>query len=217
MITRDSNLFEYEDKVVKVLLRKLLRKFRALARTIQSNTINGFDELNVITAVNKMYDEILEMTVEFLKIVAMRAYKRARRKKKDDDFLVDLWLSEYLAEYNPVTEYLFYQEADRKRARLIEAIMSILSAPRPTTTVPKVVDQGLKQWVRQVEQFGDCVVRAATEQAYEDNGTKNFMWVTQKDDKVCSMCRPLDGKIFPADKVPPPQHYNCRCFTVEVE
>ena len=217
MIDRDTNLFEYEDKVVKILLRKLLRIFRALTRTIQSNTINGFDELNVINAVNKMYDEVLELTVDFLKAVALRAYRRARRKKKDDGFLVDLWLSEYLAEYNPVTEYLFYHEADRKRARLIEAIMSILTASRPTTTVSKVVDQGLKQWVRQVEQFGDCVVLAATEQAYEDNGTERVMWVTQKDDRVCSLCRPLDGKIFLVTEVPPPQHYNCRCFTLEVE
>ena len=217
MIDRDTNLFEYEDRVVKILLKKLLRKFRALSRTIQSNTINGFDEINVLTAVNKLYDEILELTEEFLKAVALRAYRKARRKKKDDeDFPLDMWLAEYLGEYNPVTEYLFYQEADRKRARLIEAIMSVLRSPNPITTIPKVIDQGMKQWVRQVEQFGDCVVIAATEQAYEDNGTKQVMWVTQKDDRVCSSCRPLDGVIFPVDEVPPPQHYNCRCFTIEL-
>ena len=216
MITRDTNLFEYEDKVVKVLLRKLLRLFRSLARTIQSNTINGLDELNVIPAVNKMYDEILALTLEFLKAVAQRAYRRARRKRRDDDFLLDLWLLDYLNQYNPVTEYLFFQEADRKRARLIEAIMSVLTSKNPTTTVSKVVDKGLKDWVRQVDQFGDCVVVDATEKAYEDNGTKQVMWVTQRDERVCSLCIPLDGEIFDIEDVPPPQHYNCRCFTVEV-
>lgn len=216
MITRDTNLFEYEDNVVKVFLRKFLRKFRALSRTIQSNTINGMDELNVIPAVNKMYDELLALTLEFLKAVAQRAYNKARRKKRKDDFLLDLWLLEYLEAYNPVTEYLFYQEADRKRARLIEAIMAVLSTKNPTTTITKVIDKGLKDWVRQVEQFGDCVVVAATEKAYEDNGTKQVMWVTQKDERVCSRCIPLDGQIFDIEDVPPPQHYNCRCFTVEV-
>ena len=217
MITRDTDLFEYEDKVVKILLRKLLRKFRSLNRKIQASTINGVDELNVITSVNKMYDEVIELTLEFLKAVALRAYWKARRKKRDDDFLLDLWLMGYLAEYNPVTEYLFFQEADRKRARLIEAIMSVLVTPNQKTTVQKVIDQALRYWVRQVEQFGDCVVLAATEKAYEDNGTKKLMWVTQKDDRVCSLCRPLDGRIFQVGEVPPPQHYNCRCFTVEVE
>jgi SPP1 gp7 family putative phage head morphogenesis protein len=216
MITRDTDLFEYEDKVVKILLRKLLRKFRSLNRKIQANTINGLDELNVITSVNKMYDEVIELTLEFLKAVALRAYWKARRKKRDDDFLLDLWLMGYLAEYNPVTEYLFFQEADRKRARLIEAIMSVLVTPNQKTTVQKVIDQALRYWVRQVEQFGDCVVLAATEKAYEDNGTKKLMWVTQKDDRVCSLCRPLDGRIFQVGEVPPPQHYNCRCFTVEL-
>ena len=211
MITKDTNLFEYEDKVIRVLLKKILRKFRSLARTI-----NGVDELNVINAVNTVYDEVLALTVEFLKAVAARAYKRAKKKKDDEDFPLDMWLAEYLAEYNPVTGYLFYQEADRKRARLIESIMAVLNAPGASSTVSKAIDQGMKQWVRQVEQFGDCVVRAATEQAYEDDDVTQVMWVTQKDERVCSVCKPLDGKIFAINKVPPPQHYNCRCFTVVV-
>lgn len=215
MITRDTNLFEYEDKVVRVLLKKLLRKFRALTRAIQSNTINGFDELNVITAVNKTYDEATQLIVAFLLDVAKRAYRKAR-KKGSEDFPLDMWLAEYLAEYNPVTGYLFYQEADRKRARLVESVMSVLGTTAPISTVSKEVDKALKQLTRQAEQFGDCVVLEATEQAYKDNGVKKVMWVTKKDDRVCSSCRPLDGKIFSINAVPPPQHYNCRCFTVAV-
>ena len=39
-------------------------------------------------------------------------------------------------------------------------------------------------------------------------------WSTQKDDKVCDKCAPMDGKVFTLDEIEPliPFHPFCRCF-----
>lgn len=46
------------------------------------------------------------------------------------------------------------------------------------------------------------------------------MWMTNVDDLVCPICRPLDGKEVPLDQAfnadgvfNPPAHVNCRCWT----
>ena len=115
MITRQTALFEYCDKVLNAYLRLMLRKFRKM-----QNNLLSFDELNVAntqTAVTDVYAEVLALALEAYRKIARHYYRLVR---KDEDFPLDMWLSELLEAYDPVTYYLFFPEHDRKR--------------RPTTT-----------------------------------------------------------------------------------
>ena len=54
---------------------------------------------------------------------------------------------------------------------------------------------------------------------YRDSGlTYQRQWITNRDEQVCPICGPLNGKYEPqwADRFPdgPPAHPNCRCFLV---
>ena len=60
--------------------------------------------------------------------------------------------------------------------------------------------------------YADLVADEATLQAFKDAGVKRVRWRTEEDEKVCKYCRPLDGKVFDIDKVPPKQHWGCRCW-----
>ena len=205
-ITRRTNIFEYTDKAVKLCLVRILRRFRKLRRTI-----TAFDDTNVLKEVDSCYADVLEYTLTYLRLIAKYSYSLV---DPEGDFLEEFWLANYLRDYNPVTKYSFYDEEDRKRARLIEALFA--SKTTKGGNPGKEIDRALNLWVRQFEQYADNVTVDAINQAYEDNGVRQVMWVTQKDEKVCSECRELDGKIFPIDDKPSLQHYNCRCHYIPV-
>lgn len=64
-------------------------------------------------------------------------------------------------------------------------------------------------------------VTAAQAEEYTRNGITKWMWITQKDERVCKVCRPLHGKVvrigdpFTTARgqsiIKPPAHPNCRC------
>ena len=42
-------------------------------------------------------------------------------------------------------------------------------------------------------------------------------WVTERDERVCKICRPLDGMVFATNDVPTyPAHPRCRCHLIPV-
>ena len=86
-LTKDSNIYEIRDKIVKVYLKKILRRFRQL-----NQSLLAFDEINSMNAVYTAYDDVVEMSVEALKEIAKQTYKWIC----DEDFIVDMWLSDWL-------------------------------------------------------------------------------------------------------------------------
>ena len=206
MITRQTALFEYCDKVLTTYLRLMLRKFRKM-----QNNLLSFDELNIVntqTAVNDVYEEALALALEAYRKIARHYYRLVR---KDEDFPLDMWLSELLDAYDPVTYYLFYPEHDRKRARCLEAMLSA----RTKADLKNEVFKAFRYWGRQFKHYLDKTAVSAVLEAYKKEGVTVFEWVTQKDEKVCAECAPKDGKIYTVDKLPPmPLHYNCRCFLI---
>jgi SPP1 gp7 family putative phage head morphogenesis protein len=49
-------------------------------------------------------------------------------------------------------------------------------------------------------------------------GVESLEWLTAEDERVCPVCGPLDGKVFPEAKFPAqPSHPNCRCGSVVAE
>ena len=46
-------------------------------------------------------------------------------------------------------------------------------------------------------------------------GVRRIEWLTMGDERVCPVCGPLDGKVFPLDRFPrQPAHSNCRCSSM---
>ena len=206
ILNRNSNPYEIRDKVVKIYLKRILRRFRKL-----NQSLLAFDEINGLTAVNECYSDVVEISVECLKEVA----KRTRRwLNGDDDFLFEMWLMDWLSEPDPVTHYKYFDEADRKRSRLFEALESC----RTSSERKKQIDLSMKYFVKQFEQTADDVVAAIIMQTYKDNGVKYVKWVTMHDTKVCADCAARDGKIYPITAVLQLLllHWNCRCFWIPV-
>lgn len=203
--TNEDDIFKIRDKIVKAYLKMILRRFKRL----NQGFITGFDEINILSAVNTTYEDVINMSVDALKKIAKQTYFWVC----DDDFEADLWLSGFLQLYDPVTHYKWYDEADRKRSRAYEAIMSCRTAAERK----KQIEVALKAWAKQFEQTADDVVVAVVKKAYEDNGIKYVKWVTKKDKRVCPDCHKRNGKIYPITSPDlQPLHYNCRCWWMPI-
>lgn len=203
-LTKDSNIYEIRDKIVKVYLKKILRRFRQLNQSLLS-----FDEINSMNAVYTAYDDVVSMSVDALKEIAKQTY----RWICDEDFLVDMWLSGWLKQADPVMHYKFYDEADRKRSRLFEAVESV----RTSAERKKQIEVGMRYWVKQFEQTADNLVDDVVLQAYRDNGVKYVMWMIMNDAKVCNDCYRRKGKIYPIDSpLLRALHWNCRCWWIPI-
>lgn len=203
-LTKDSNIYEIRDRIVKVYLKKILRRFRQL-----NQSLLAFDEINSMNAVYTAYDDVVSMSVDALKEIAKQTY----RWICDEDFLVDMWLSGWLKQADPVMHYKFYDEADRKRSRLFEAVESV----RTSAERKKQIDIGMRYWVKQFEQTADNLVDDVVLQAYRDNGVKYVMWMIMNDAKVCNDCYRRKGKIYPIDSpLLRALHWNCRCWWIPI-
>lgn len=216
-ITRQVQLFEQTDKIVKAYLTLLLKRFRKIQRSLP------FDELNILSEINTQWQEIDSLMRDCLYEIALFYYKLAYRKDYDDQEIAmwyaglmpgfETWFEDYLGKADPVTHYIFFPESDRKRARLVEAILSV----KKLQERKKQLDLAERYIARQLTQTADDVTIAAVLKAFEDMGIKKVEWVTKHDERVCEECEPRDGQIFTLDTLPPlPAHYNCRCFVVPV-
>ena len=119
------------------------------------------------------------------------------------------WVDDILKRVDPVTQFRFDKETDRKAYRLAETL-------EVTTERQKAVDKALKYWSRQLGQYAINFTDYAMIKAFEDAGVKQVMWVTQRDERVCGECDDLDGQIFDVDKIPPKPHWGCRCQLMPV-
>lgn len=185
--------YDFADKAIRDMNRRNLRAFDGLK-------LLKFDELNVLRSVKRVYEDSIKLAKKRYLQIALDAYHNAKGKKKiDRDWVLDM-----LEEYDPVTMYLFTPEAERKRDRTVEAILS-------TPNKDEAVDRALRLWTLQTTHYAEKSVDEATLQAFRDNGVEKVRWVTAEDEKVCEVCRKRNGKIYPIDKLPPKPHYRCRC------
>lgn len=194
------------DKAIRAINRKNIRLFDKLR-------VLKFDELNIIRTVRNVYGQstayaekqYLEMAIFVYEYAFSLANgKRKRKRRLDRD-----WLLDYLEEYDPVTLYRFLPETDRKKERLIEAIVA---SPHKQTEI----DKGLRYWTVQLAQYAINITDRAAMTAFRDAGVKYVKWNTEKDNKVCDTCRDLDGEVFPINDAPSKQHFNCRCYYTPV-
>lgn len=232
--------FALSDQTIQALNKKAVRLFRSVRRRL---SIMDFDELNVMTEVDNLFakldkstrkaykklfierfleslayalfvlpkhndaaDKVTEDTVEELSELYLFGTKVKTKKTEESDNVGVLVVPDELTHYAYDTEIL------RKRDRAKEAII----AANGMASKQAELDNALRYWSKQMQQYADIVSDSAQLAAYKLAGVKRVQWVSQKDEKVCTVCHKLDGKVFRIDKAPGPQHWNCRCYLVIV-
>ncbi len=203
-------MYEYTDKVIKKLNTAYLRLFTRLK-------LLPFDELNIIPSVKQIYQKCLKMAKKRYLDIAEHYFYEAyalasnnKLKKPSDDWINNDWLLDMLEEYDPVTLYRFMPEFERKQQRLIEALIA-------SHKKNAEVDKALRFWALQSNQYADKITDQATLRGYKAAGVKKVWWITEKDGKVCPVCKKLNMKVFDIDSVPPKPHYRCRCYLLPVK
>lgn len=199
-------MYKKTDKIITALNKDFIRRFR------KYNTVSRFDELNnllvirtsnlfeqVKTDYKEMQDEaekgFLEMAIAYYSEYADKKYTDINKE----------WITQILSAYNPVTDYQFYNEAQRKADRFAESLIA-------SNGSRKAIQTALRYWGVQVSQYAVDVTDKAVLTAYKDNGVKKVIWVTEIDKRTCQICKNRNGKIYSIDNIPIKPHLNCRCY-----
>lgn len=197
-------LFATTDRLVRAEMRHVVSRFGRL----RSECSRDDDADRLMRLVWACYADLWQGYAECLSEARGRAYAAVwpshGQVAKGGAF--ERWASSYaLPEaYQPRGEW------ERKRARAFEAMVAARDGGRaPSTTVTRSRDV----WARQLRQGADDMTDLGVADAYADAGVTRVRFHTQEDDRVCSSCRPLDGRTYAiADAPALPLHWNCRCW-----
>lgn len=196
-----------------------------LRKEVNRLDVIGFSELNAlrITSLTKeMIERLLKSNRrEFIKI-AQGAADEAAEDLKELGLAVSpitpdgKYVDKVLREHNPVTGYLYNAEADRKRARLAEALITALLI-KSRADYHNELRKFANLWHTQTLQYGETMVDKARVDTFKKNGIKRVMWKAENDEKVCEECKARDGKIYLLSEYPGKAHYNCRCWLIPIK
>jgi SPP1 gp7 family putative phage head morphogenesis protein len=207
-------MYKHLDTLLEKAKKKLRTEFNRLG-------LLGFDELNVTNTkkvTKAMFDRLLSENEKMYKKAADKAYSKAKMKAQEAGYreeeekeLGGGWLTGVLLAYSFVTGYVYNREAERKRLRLNEQILTAREFDDR-----QLLNSGLQRsanllWT-QTTQYGITVVDKATLQGYKDMGVKEVRWKSVIDGRECKVCRERNGKIYKISKVPEKTHYGCRCI-----
>ncbi|MCR5091029.1 MAG: phage head morphogenesis protein, partial [Oscillospiraceae bacterium] len=65
-------------------------------------------------------------------------------------------------------------------------------------------------WMQMAGWYTDFTSQDAELRAFEEAGITRVRRHEQNDEKVCALCRSLDGKIYKIDEIPVLEHLRCR-------
>ena len=212
-------MYQAADRLIVLLDKKLKRYINRL-------DVTGFSELNALTIQNEtteLIKRLLKDNEEAFKEIAEEAKAEAAEDIEnltgEKALLIatgSKYIDEILSQYNEITDYLYYPEADRKRARLSEAlIVAVMMQDRM-----KYHDNLRKfanLWHTQTVQYEITVTDDTRMDMFKKNGIRKVKWNAEHDEKTCKECKERDGKIYPIDSVPGKPHYNCRCWLTPVK
>lgn len=196
-------MYEFADKQLVLLRRKLIRAFNKLPGLM------SFDEANVMRSVRAVYEDVYKAVIASYALIIDSAYTQERGQSMGA--LRDKWLEEMLVGYNPVTQYVFDNEFERKMYRCAESLIASTGNRRAES------ERARNLLYTQVSEFAVQATDAARKQALADMHVTKARWVTQRDRKVCAVCAARDGRVYLLDKVPPKPHPHCRCYIVRVK
>ena len=213
MAARKTRQYELTDILIALLLNQLRKEVNRL-------DVMGFDQLNAPRLTN-LTTAMIERLLKANKKAFLKIAKEASEEAADDVTAIGIiatpvktdekYVDGVLGEYNPVTGYLYYPEADRKRTRLAEALITaVIVGSR--ADYHKELKKFANLWHTQTLQYGETTVDKARVDTFKKNGIKYVRWVSEKDNRVCEVCKERDGKIYPINNIPTKPHYRCRCW-----
>lgn len=197
---------------------------KTLRREFNRISVMGFDELNVLHTkkiTKELFERLVSRNQKMYLDSGYFAYQFAFERAKEQGFrgekrkIDSVWVQEYLKSYNHVTRYIYDQETDRRRMRLNEAILTD-RAFNSREDFQADLRKAASYWWRQTTQYGIGVCDQAMLDAYIDSGVEKVIWHTMEDGRVCEGCDARDGAIYDINKVPPKEHYGCRCVLLPV-
>ena len=100
-----------------------------------------------------------------------------------------------------MTGYVYDREAERKRLRLNEQILTAREYDSRELFNNSLRKTANLLWT-QIIQYGVDVVDKASLQAYKDMGVKKVRWITNEDGRECNECRERHRKIYKISEVP---------------
>lgn len=206
--------FDYTDEEIAEYIKKEVRIFSKLRNSLSALK---FDELNkaersALIYVKKTYEDLYDEYIPYLERIVKKNFKNVKTPKTNvSDSEVKKFVKDFLETPDHVTKYIFNDETDRKRARMFEALISMMIAGQKNYRAELKVCMRL--WTRQIQQTADDITMASLIESYKKSGVKKVVWHTQEDEKVCDECHKLDKKVFDINNIPEiPQHYACRCY-----
>lgn len=125
-------------------------------------------------------------------------------------------VDEYLKSIDPVTKTVPEHDMERYRDKFFEST-AIDADKHKRTEWEEDFKRAERIWDRFSQQGLIDLETIVRKKADEAAGVEYVQWHTEGDERVCSDCDPLDGKIFPIDKVPDKPHINCRCWWTPVK
>jgi SPP1 gp7 family putative phage head morphogenesis protein len=212
-------MYRLADKLLEQLKKLIRREFNRFA-------IFGFDELNTPRATKEtteLFNRLMAENQKRYLQVARKACTDAKAlvlaagyPEKDVPLPDEAWVLAFLGAYNYVSGYLYEPEAERKRLRLAEQILTAKEY-QSRTQYNDSVRRSANLWWAQAAHYMLDAVDTATLETYEMMGVKRVQWYTNRDGKECKTCRERHGKIYPIDDVPSKAHRNCRCYLTPVK
>lgn len=213
-------MYQATDRFLKSLKAQIRSEFNHLS-------VMSFDELNVVRVkkeTTEMFKRLLAFNMsEYNKIVdeareyALSLLDEKERKKAAKETADENWRESFidyvLTTYNWVTGYLYKKEAERKRLRLSEEMLTAREfhdRKRYASSLSKTANL----WFTQSGQYAIDLEDKTCLDVWKRAGVKKVQWLAEDDHKTCSVCRKLDGQVFDIDKVPHKAHYNCRCVVI---
>jgi SPP1 gp7 family putative phage head morphogenesis protein len=211
-------MYRLADKLLEQLKNLIRREFNRLG-------IFGFDELNaprVTSETEALFDRLMRENKKQYLTAAKKAYAdavalaiAAGYRDPGENKINDMWLIGLLGAYNFVSGYLYESEAERKRLRLAEQMMTAREYLN-RTLYNDSIRRSANLWWTQTAHYMLDAVDTATLDGYRDSGVEKVKWNTNIDGRECKTCRERNGKVYPIDNVPHKAHRNCRCYLTPV-
>lgn len=206
--------YELADRAIEQLNK---RAVELATKTKRRLLIDGFDELNVMRQIDKLYDALDRNNRKRFRELFVLAYtemylfavgrKTLTDKEEDEiDELVEMYLAGLLDEPNEVTKYTYSSEVIRKRDRAKESINAVIGRAAKQVQL----DKALRFWSQMTGWYADFVWEDAVVSAMKSAGVKKVVRHERNDDKVCKVCKEADGEVYSIDKIPPKSHLHCR-------
>ena len=211
-------MYRLADKLLEQLKKLIRREFNRLG-------IFGFDELNAPRITREtiaLFDRLMRENEKQYLNAAKKAYSDAVALAitagyidSGEDRIDEAWLIGFLGAYNFVSGYLYESEAERKRLRLAEQMMTSREYLN-RSLYNDSLRRSANLWWTQTAHYMLDAVDTATLDGYRDSGVEKVKWNTYIDGRECKTCRERNGKVYPIGKVPPKAHRNCRCYFTPV-